>query len=150
MPRQSAESRSAAAFRSGGAPPKAPAHLSKDAKAVWTKIAASKPPDWFDEGAQVLLERYCEATIQARRVARKLDTLMKAGAWRDAREFEKRFALLSTTLTTLATKLRLSVQSTVDRHSRKLGEKGNGAPKDGQPDTLLGGAAVWGDQARAN
>ena len=147
MPRISAEARAAAALRAGGTPPTPPAHLGKDAKAVWIKIAASKPADWFDDGAQVLLERYCETTVQARRIAKRLEALMKAGAWKDAKEFEKRLVLMSQAQTTLATKLRLSVQAIMDRRSGKVGERG---VKASEPDRLLGGQAVWGDSAKVN
>lgn len=116
---------------------------------MWREIAASKPADWFDSGAQPLLARYCTLETQARRLSKRLDALMKAGAWKDAREFEKRLSLMSLTQTTLATKLRLSVQAVMDRRSGKVGERGQGKP-DAKPDTLLGGHAVWGDLAKVN
>lgn len=149
MARQSAESRSAAALRAGSAPPAAPKHLSKAAAAVWTEIAASKPADFFDAGARVLLENYCEGAVHMRAIAKKLAGYRKAGAWEEAKAWEKRLNLISAMLTTLATKLRLSVQAVVDRHSRGLLERGAGHGKK-QPDTLLGGQAVWGDGAKLN
>lgn len=147
MARQSAESRSAAGFRAGSAPPAPPKHLSKAAAAVWVEIAASKPADWFDPGARILLETYCETAVHARCISKKLERLRKSGAWEEAKSWEKRMALMSTTLTTLATKLRLSVQALVERHSRKIVERGQVGEK---PDTLLGGTAVWGDNAKLN
>jgi hypothetical protein len=147
VPRQSAEARSAASFVAGGAPPRAPAHLSKAAKVLWAEIAASKPADWFDAGSGVLLGNYCEVAVQARGVAKRLERLRKATAWDEAKAWEKRLAMLTRTLSMLATKLRLSVQSSVDRKSRKLDERGQLSRK---RDPLLGGSAVWGESGKPN
>jgi phage terminase small subunit len=90
VPRQSAESRAAAAYRAGSAPPRPPQHLSKEAALIWREIAASKPTDWFDAGACILLEQFCQAAVQARGIAKRLDRLRKAGAWEEAKPWEKR------------------------------------------------------------
>jgi hypothetical protein len=66
MPRQSAEARGAAAFRSGGAPLEPPKHLSKEAAALWLAVTACKPPDWFDPASAVLLEEFCEVATHLR------------------------------------------------------------------------------------
>ncbi len=147
MPRQSAESRSIAGFRAGSAPPAPPKHLSKGAAIVWVQIVASKPADWFDAGSLVLLETYCEGAVHIRCIAKKLAGFRKSGAWEEAKAWEKRFKQMSECLTTIATKLRLSVQAIVERHSRKIGERGNAGKA---ADTLLGGQAVWGDSAKLN
>jgi hypothetical protein len=148
MPRISSEARSGAAFRAGGgSAPKPPKHLSDAAKAIWQEVAASKPVDWFDPGACVLLESYCELGAHARVVHARLVKLREAEAWDDCKAWEKRAGLLAEKLSTLATKLRLSVQAQVDRHSRKITEKGAGETAG---DPLIGGAAVWGDRASVN
>lgn len=77
MPRQSAEARAAGAFQAGGAPPPPPKHLSKEAAAVWRDIVASKPLDWFDAGAQILLEAYCESAVHHRALTRKITALRR-------------------------------------------------------------------------
>ena len=145
MPRISAESRGAAAFRAGKRAPRPPKHMSADAQAIWVEIAASKPVDWFDSGAQVLLEQYCELAVQARGVSRRLERLRAAEAWDEMKSWEKRAALLSVTLYGLATKLRLSVQALVERHSRKIVERGSAEAAD----NLIGGAAVWDEGGEA-
>jgi hypothetical protein len=93
-----------------------------------------------------MLETYCETTVHIRCIARKLERLRKSGAWDEAKPWEKRWALMNTTLATLGTKLRLSVQAQVEWHSRKISERGEAK----KPDTLLGGQAVWGDGAKLN
>lgn len=149
MPRISAEARSASALRAGAAPPEPPKHLSKEAAEVWRAVAASKPADWFDAGAQLLLEQLCETAIHGRAVAKKLRDFRKSGAWDECKPWEKRLALMATTISTLCTKLRLSVQAVMDRRSGRVGERGQGKP-DAKPDTLLGGTAVWGESAKVN
>jgi hypothetical protein len=144
--RQSAEARAAATFRAGAASPAPPKHLSRDARAVWIAIAASKPADWFDAGAQPLLESYCELTVQARAIAKKLARLRKGSSWEESKAFERRLEWLSLTLSTLGTKLRLTVQAQIDRRSGRIGERG-ATPirrRSKAADRLLGGQAVWG------
>jgi len=150
MPRQSAEARAAAALTAGGGAPRPPKHLSKEAAAVWREIAESKPADWFDPGACVLLENYCELTCQARAVAAKLAKLRRASSWEESKAFERRLAWITVTLSTVATKLRLSVQALVERQSRKILERGQ-APITSKPkaDRLIGGEAVYGQPQAA-
>lgn len=45
MPRISAENRSAAAFRAAPERRRAPAHLTRPAKVLWTQIVADRAPD---------------------------------------------------------------------------------------------------------
>jgi hypothetical protein len=151
MPRISAEARAAAAFRAGAAPPPAPPNLSRDAATVWAEIVASKPVDWFDPGARILLECYCETSVHARAIAKRLDRWRRTGTLEEARSWEKRYALLIGSLVMLATKLRLTVQALIDRRSRAILERGNlEPPRAGRHDRLLGGEAVWGKKDKPN
>ena len=147
MPRISAEARGSAAFRAGKRPPAPPKSLSPDAAEIWVSIAATKPADWFVSGAEVLLERFCRKAIEARLNDVKIDRLREAGADRDVMAAEKHGCVLDQTLATLATKLRISVQAMIERHSAKIGERGDEAAS---ADRLLGGAAVWAPSDRAN
>jgi phage terminase small subunit len=130
MPRQSAEARGAAAFRAGAVPLEPPKHLSKEAAALWLAITACKPPDWFDPASAVLLEEFCEVSTHLRALYQHLARLREAGAWSEAAVTERRWLRVGARLTTLATKLRLTVQAGVDRKSRMLDERGSGgAPR---------------------
>ena len=146
MSRQSAEARAAATLRAGGSPPEPPKRLSKAEAVVWIEIAASKPADFFDAGARPLLERYCVAIVHGHALDRRIKRLVKAGAWKEIQEWERRRALVDTSLATLSTKLRLSIQALIDRRSRSILEAGQ-RPLAKEPDPLLGGRAVWGDKA---
>lgn len=118
---------------------------------MWREIVSERAIDWFDAGSLVLLENYCELTVEGRRTAKELVRARKQRAAADTvREIVKRQSLISLTLSTLGTKLRLTVQALVERQSRKLLERGQ-APvtRKAKVDRLLGGDAVWGAGAKA-
>jgi hypothetical protein len=147
VPRQSAEAKAAATYLAGSRAPDPPGRLGAEGKTLWREISASKPPDWFDAGSLPLLESYCDLTIHARAIARKLKRLRKAGAWDEMLAFERRLRAVVDGQSMLATKLRLSVQGLIERHSRRILEHGQTTPNtkaDKKPDRLLGGEAVWG------
>jgi hypothetical protein len=152
MPRRSAEAKAAAAYLAGSAPPEPSRRLDADGRKLWREITASKPADWFDSGSFPLLESYCELTLHARAIARKLKRLRKTGAWDEAQKWEKRLRVVVDGQVMLSTKLRLSVQGLIERHSRKILEHGQTTPATEKPkktDRLLGGAAVWGEAGQS-
>lgn len=138
MPRASAEERAARAFRVGGKRPPAPAHLSTDAAATWRQIIAVKPLGWFDAGSLPLLELYCLTLERAHLVATRVAATDVSD--KNAHGLEIRLMGLNASCATLATKLRLSVQAAVHRHSRMLDERGPG--EGAAADPLLGGKVV--------
>lgn len=152
MPRQSAEDRAAAAFRAGGAPPEPPTHLDQAAAKLWREIVSSKPADFFDPGACVLLEHFCTLAVDARDVTTSLAQSRRNKA-KDMRVWEKRLVFISKALASLATKLRLSVQARLEWHNRRIQERveAPGADADGSDSNrLLGGSAVWGKKDKAH
>jgi hypothetical protein len=138
MPRISAEAKSAAAFRAGAARRPPPKRLSAPAKAIWREILEDRPVDWFRPGSYELLEQFCEVSVQQRK---KLAELRRAGSegYPVVLKATKDLAAMAVAL---ATKLRITVLSDVDRRSGKLAEKGDTQTA---PNRLLGGSAVWGD-----
>lgn len=112
---------------------------------MWCEIAASRPSDTFDPGAQVLLESFCVTVVHLQGLRHQLERLCRRRAGiDDAADLEQRIVQMNKTVMMLATKLRLTVQSSVEWHSRKIGERGQQAQNGAEPDTLLGGEAVWG------
>ena len=138
MPRASAEGRAASAYRAGVKRPAAPDWLTPDAADHWRRIIGSKPLGWFDEGSLPLLAQYCEGLVLARQLAMHLANTDPAEKGRQA--LEVRFMGLNGSCLQLATKLRLTVQSAVDRKSRMLDESGPG--EEAAADPLLGGKVV--------
>jgi hypothetical protein len=137
MPRQSAEARSAAFLRRGGKHPSPPANLSDDAKKLWREIVEDRPVDFFRPGALELLEQLCIMVVSARRV----------GAYFQERPGDKeaadQYLKLSHQCAMHCQKLRLSIQTEVDRKSGQLDEK-EPTPKGqkGKSDVLFGGNVV--------
>ena len=138
MPRSSAEERAAKAYRAGGKRPAPPAFLGKEAAATWRKIVAAKPLGWFDEGNLPLLALYCATLEQARLVAARVGATGVSD--KGAHGLEIRLMGLNGSCVTLASKLRLTVQAAVNRHSRMLDERGPGEAAASDP--LLGGKVI--------
>ena len=130
MPRLSADARAAAAFRTGGHRPP-PRGLCPRARAIWRAIVLERPVDWFDAGSAPLLRIY----VVLAAYAEQLEVRLVAGDRRALGELVR----TSRTMTTLAVKLRLSVQSTVRRDAGMLDER---LPVPAGPlSRLLGGRA---------
>lgn len=105
--------------------------MSPRAKAIWKQVVASKPVDWFDAGSLILLRSFCVIAADAQELEEKANEI--GGRDEAVIESLRKSALA---LTTLGTKLRLTVQANVEWESRKNGEKG---PK---TSPLLGGNIV--------
>ena len=129
MPRLSAEDRAAAAWRAGGAGPKPPKHLGRQARAMWRQIVASRPADYFAPGATQLLESFVVASVAARELAPKI------AANPGDKDLAEALRRHSAVMATMATKLRLAVSSAIKPHSGKLTERG------GAHGPLIGGNA---------
>jgi phage terminase small subunit len=102
MPRKSPEARAGASFRAGGKPPEPPDILSAEAAVLWREIAASRPPDYFDPAARVLLASFCEMAVtqQANFEAMRRDPLNP--------EWQTMAAKMQASLNSIAVKLRLT------------------------------------------
>lgn len=133
--RSSPEDRSASFYRAGALakPDKA---MSAEAKAIWRKIVAGKPIDWFDEGSLGLLRLYCETLASANRIAVDLAELKTSSQGYNRTMLQWRTQCSAAT--TLARQLRLGVQHAVERQAAKAGER---APE-AQGDALIGGVAT--------
>lgn len=139
MPRIGAEARGASAYRSGSKAPEVPAGFSKEATAIWNEVVSAKPVDWFDGGSLRLLAQYCRTMVQAERVAREMDSPEVRADDRELEARERRLVALNGNCTTLATKLRITVQLTFDTRSGMLTEK----TEKKSDDNLLGVKATW-------
>jgi hypothetical protein len=116
MPKPSAASLSTptAALATIRQRPQPPSHLSPEAAAVWDSITAGRPAEFFDRGALPLLEALCVATAEHRRLLAQLE---RTDLDTDLDRYCKLTRLADAhagRIGTLATKLRLSKQSTTD------------------------------------
>lgn len=93
-----------------------PADLSPDEAAVWARVAATKPGDWWDAGSMPLLAQYARATVQAELVAKLVRTVGQnmitdpdeLGRYKELRKLQ---AVLSGEMNTLARSMRLTQQA---------------------------------------
>jgi phage terminase small subunit len=132
MPRKSVEDLAAAYYRTKGKAAAPPPHLDDGAKAIWRQITRSRPPDFFTAGSLPLLEAYCVALAMHR---------WYANLWRtdftNRDNFVRHIASLNSSLSMLAVKLRLT-NSSIDKRSGKLTERGDPVPEDGERDNVHG------------
>lgn len=110
----------------------APGDLSPEEAAVWSRVAATKPGDWWDAGSMPLLAQYARATVQAELVAELVRTVgqnmvadpSELGRYKELRKLQ---AALSAEMTSLATKMRLTQQSRYNaKNSDTASRRGGG------------------------
>ena len=129
--RKSADAVAAESFRSGGSYPKAPSDLSEQEVELWNQIVTCRAVDFFKPGSLSLLKDFVrlvcvqDENFHALTEDPKNPTLIA------------NVVKLSGALTTLGTKLRLTIQSASRVGEAKLQEEGPG-----QMSALLGGYAV--------
>ena len=134
MPRKSAEEIAAARFRGNptGQHPQPPKGMPEPAAAIWREIVETRAVDYFKPGSLHLLEQFCRLVVVQRYNLDMLETNPGSSRHLDI------VTRASTALTTLATKLRLSIQSSVGQNTP---ERGTGRLEETPPksDSLLGG-----------
>jgi hypothetical protein len=111
--------------------PAAPDELGSEEAQEWQAIVNRLPADWFARETHSLLIQYCRHIVTARRVRQMIDKL-EAEEDFDFKSYEaalKMQARESQIITTLATKMRISQQSTYDK-SKQKGKGGNAKPWD--------------------
>lgn len=94
-----------------------PKHLDKDEKAVWRKIVNSVPAGHFDQSNEELLEEYVVAILSSRKSRKQIYSLPDDCSVKDLSEAVKLQDAISARIASLATKMRLAQQSTVDRRA---------------------------------
>jgi hypothetical protein len=98
--------------------PEPPSMLTAAAKRVWRETVERMRPGWF-RGSENVLEMFCTSVVLERRLARWIEELDSPAdpRYRDLIKMHKTEAML---VANLATRLRLTVRSTVDRYAPKL------------------------------
>jgi hypothetical protein len=112
--------------------PRAPEDLSIEQAQEWTSIVNRLPADWFPRETWGMLGQYCRHVISARRVAGMIEALEnelskeqgdKAGIILGAsKAFDRLFKMQERegrAISSLATKMRLSQQSSYDKSKQK-------------------------------
>lgn len=100
--------------------PGPPKHLNEEQAEVWCSVVDSLPADWFGRESFGLLEAYCGHLVTTRKLNQLIDNtteLSRLDKLFKMRERETR------SLSALATRMRLSQQSTIDRERKKPAPK---------------------------
>lgn len=101
--------------------PDAPYDLTDEQTAEWWAIVNRMPADWFPKETHPLLAQYCRHIVRARRLAQLIDAAEK-GEQLDVKEYRDLLRSeeeQSRALSTLATKMRISQQTTYDKSKKK-------------------------------
>lgn len=101
--------------------PSAPAHLTKEQKAEWTATVNRLPDDWFPRETWPLLEQYCRHVVASRDVAKLISTEQRKND-KDVDKLDKLLKMQERegrAISSLATRMRLTQQSTVDPERKK-------------------------------
>jgi hypothetical protein len=106
--------------------PEPPERLPDDAKQVWRDIVRAFRPTWF-QGAETLLECYCQTVIHERHLAGMLDRYRRSARYND---LIRLYVLVVGCLASTATRLRMTPQSSRDSRHTKLA---NIAPRPWDP-----------------
>jgi len=97
--------------------PEPPDRLHADAKEIWRQAVGRLPPDWFPAETLPMLEIYCVHVVLHRRLS---GMALKNGIpGEDVRSIAKQLAEEADLIANLATKMRLTQQSTHDRKKSK-------------------------------
>lgn len=122
MPRKSIEAERTRIVGSIGGRLPAPADLTAPERAIWVRVVDSKPADWFAEDSAPLLKEYVRAAAMCDDLAVRIRDV-------DHDDVRAQRALLAwrhqeaVRLTTLGTKLRLTIQSRYSARSAATADK---------------------------
>jgi hypothetical protein len=110
------------------------------ARQVWREITGSKPADYFLKTDTTLLTRLCTLSARAEALEELLATTPVQSE--EAPRLERRLVAISAALTSLASKLRLTIAHRVERHSAIRSSEAMNLPKP----WLIGGRAIRQDR----
>lgn len=101
--------------------PEPPTELTDEQAAEWRAMVNRLPADWFPRETQGMLAAYCRHVVSARRVAQLLQA-HEAGAEFDLTDYDRLLKMQereSRALSSLATRMRITQQTTYDKSKKK-------------------------------
>ena len=104
--------------------PDAPAELTDEQSAEWVSVVSRLPADWFPRETHGMLAQYCRHVVSARRVA-QLIAECEASDEFDVEDYDRLLKMQERegrALSSLATRMRLSQQTTYDKSKKKPGQ----------------------------
>lgn len=107
--------------------PKPPADLGVDQASVWRETVNRLPPDWFPAETWPLLAQYCRHAVSAKRLGEEIEVAEATKADPKDRDLLlKMHDREGRAMSSLATRMRLSQQSSYDAKKGKGGKTGSG------------------------
>lgn len=110
--------------------PDAPYDLTDAEAEIWWGVVNRLPGDWFPIETHPLLAQYCRHVVNARRVAQFIENMSNSEGGFDLSEYDRLLRMQereSRCLSSLATKMRISQQSTTNHRANK-GNRGTRKP----------------------
>ena len=104
--------------------PDAPYDLNDEQAEEWWAVVNRMPPNWFPRETHAMLAQYCRHVVRGRKVSQMADEMEKMRGT-DAFDFEVYRQLLAEeekqtrTIASLATRMRITQQSTYDPKQKK-------------------------------
>jgi hypothetical protein len=101
--------------------PEPPEELTDEQAHEWRCIVNRLPAEWFPTETHGLLSQYCRHVVAARRVAQLVEA-MEAKEEFDIEDYDRLLKMQERegrAMSSLATRMRISQQSTLDREKRK-------------------------------
>lgn len=101
--------------------PVAPDELTDEQAGEWLAIVNRMPADWFPRETHPMLAQYCRHVVRARRLALLLDKVESSEAFdvKEYRDLLRSEEEQSRAIASLATKMRISQQTTYDKSKKK-------------------------------
>lgn len=108
--------------------PAPPPDLDADQAALWRVTVNRLPPDWFPAETHQILKEYCRHAVSSDRLAARIAVLeAESGDAKELHELLKMRRGEVSNMATLATRMRISQQSTYDATKRKSAGDGRAA-----------------------
>lgn len=102
--------------------PVIPAHLTDDEAEVWRAVVNDMGAEWFRPSNLELLPAYCAHVVSLRHIRGMIGQLLEGEEGFDLRDYDRLLKMQKREtegIASLATKMRLSQQSTYDKSKRK-------------------------------
>ena len=96
-----------------------PRELTEEQAAIWRDVVMALPADWFGSDTLPLLTQYCRAISRANSLAAMIDRLGNDPGLKAYRDLLRSEFIASRSIASLATKMRITQQATMDKRKMK-------------------------------
>jgi hypothetical protein len=101
--------------------PEPPPELTDEQAEEWTSVVTRLPADWFPRETHAMLSQYCRHIVRARRIAKLIEATERCAEFdvKEYRDLLRSEEEQSRAIASLATKMRISQQTTYDKSKKK-------------------------------